>query len=507
MDGKIVIGTELNTKEFDAQIEYIEEKMLDIEDKIKQADMGFEVGDTLKLEADYERLGNQLLLLRERQEKYNQSIRDAQNLGLSNIQSALSNIGNSIQKTTKKVARWALAVFGVRSAYMAIRQAMNIIAQGDQQLANDIQLMKAALAYTIEPVVRTIVNLAKQLMTYIAYIVKAWTGRDIFASAKKSLASANKQAKELKNTAAAFDEFNTVGGADSGGGATAGFSADLDIPSDKDMENTFIGWIAKNKNIVLATLAGIAAGLLTIKIIQIAMSLTNPFAWIPLAVAAIVALVILIVAKWDEIKEMFAKFGNWVYEKVIQPIGNFFANLWDKIKSGFSSAIDWIKSVFSNMVNFFKNIVNTITSLFKTIGEKGGQVISSAFKAVVNGVLKAIESILNTPIKAINGLIKVINKVPGINLGQLTEFKLPRLAKGGIVHNPGSGVLMGNYIAGEGRDAEAVLPLNDDTFDKLGNAIAKHIDITNDNKIYLNARQIARQVNITNAENNFAYNG
>ena len=50
------------------------------------------------------------------------------------------------------------------------------------------------------------------------------------------------------------------------------------------------------------------------------------------------------------------------------------------------------------------------------------------------------------------------------------------LAKGGIVHQPGSGVPIGsNIIAGEGRDAEAVIPLNDATLGALGEQISRYI--------------------------------
>lgn len=49
------------------------------------------------------------------------------------------------------------------------------------------------------------------------------------------------------------------------------------------------------------------------------------------------------------------------------------------------------------------------------------------------------------------------------------------LAKGGIVHQPGSGVPIGsNIIAGE-KDAEAVLPLNDATLGALGEQISRYI--------------------------------
>ena len=56
MDGYVVIGTNIDTKSFDAQIAYIESQLQEIEDKLKQADMGFVVGDTMKIEAQYENL-------------------------------------------------------------------------------------------------------------------------------------------------------------------------------------------------------------------------------------------------------------------------------------------------------------------------------------------------------------------------------------------------------------------------------------------------------------------
>ena len=59
MDGYVVIGTNLDTKSFDRQINYIEKQLEEIEYKLKQADMGFEVGDTDKLEANYEKLSQQ----------------------------------------------------------------------------------------------------------------------------------------------------------------------------------------------------------------------------------------------------------------------------------------------------------------------------------------------------------------------------------------------------------------------------------------------------------------
>lgn len=66
-------------------------------------------------------------------------------------------------------------------------------------------------------------------------------------------------------------------------------------------------------------------------------------------------------------------------------------------------------------------------------------------------MLSTIENVVNTPIKAINSLIGVINGVPGINLGKLSTFNLPRLAQGGYVkaNTPQLAVIGDNKHQGE----------------------------------------------------------
>jgi len=138
-------------------------------------------------------------------------------------------------------------------------------------------------------------------------------------------------------------------------------------------------------------------------------------------------------AAWEWIKNLFNTVVNWINVNVIQPVANFFANLWKGIKKGFNLAIQWIEDKFWAMVDFFNILISKIVGFFKSLGTKVGNAIGSAFITVINGVLGAIENILNFPIKSINKLINTINKVPGINLGTLPTFKLPRLASGAVI--------------------------------------------------------------------------
>ena len=142
------------------------------------------------------------------------------------------------------------------------------------------------------------------------------------------------------------------------------------------------------------------------------------------------------------------------------------------------------------------------------VGKTVGATISGAFKAVVNGVLWAIENILNKPIRTINSLVGVINKVPGINLGYLPTFKLPRLKSGGIINLPGRGIPVGGGTAiGGEAGKEGVLPLTDtQAMETLGQAIGRYINLNATIPIYVGNRQIAREIKKINAESDFAFN-
>lgn len=266
----------------------------------------------------------------------------------------------------------------------------------------------------------------------------------------------------------------------------------------------------------------------------------------PVAVAGAVALIILIIVKhFDEIMGLFNKLEDWLDKNVLGWLEEHFGKVGDFIYLPIKGAIEFAKGIFESFYGGIRNIINGIMRIFQgdffggikqifggllsvmtaplqgflkavvevvkfsfekfhEIGEKVGDIIGSAFKAVINGVLYAIENILNTPIRAIDALLDVINAVPGINIGYLQPFDLPRLAKGGIINNPGSGVPLG--IGGE-KGAEWVQPLTDEqSLELVADKIGKKITIELTNITEINGRQINRTMKKIDGENNFAYN-
>lgn len=121
--------------------------------------------------------------------------------------------------------------------------------------------------------------------------------------------------------------------------------------------------------------------------------------------------------------EWIGKIATWVWEKVLEPVLGFFkkVGIWfyDHIIAPIWNKIVWLK--------------DKAVGIFKTIGTFVIDFIGGGIKAVINGVLSAIENTINFFIKAINKAIGVINAIPGVEIKKLTELNIPKLADGGFV--------------------------------------------------------------------------
>ena len=151
---------------------------------------------------------------------------------------------------------------------------------------------------------------------------------------------------------------------------------------------------------------------------------------------------------WSKIKEIFS------------PVANFFKDIWNK-------AYNAVKSVFSPIVDFFGGIWDKIKSKFSKLGTSIGDAISSAVKSGINGVISLIEKTINKAISLINGAIKLINLLPGVNVGYVKKLSMPRLAKGGIIDS--ATIAM---VGEQGKEAVVPLENNTEWMDKLADRIA-----------------------------------
>lgn len=135
---------------------------------------------------------------------------------------------------------------------------------------------------------------------------------------------------------------------------------------------------------------------------------------------------------WNAITGAWSAVTGW-FSGVWQGICDVFSGVADWFSGIFSDAWQAIQDVFSTVGDFFTGLWDSITEIFTTVGTTVGNAIGDAFAAVVNTIIDFAEGTINTFIRAINGAIKLINKIPGVEIGMITELAIPRLAKGGYV--------------------------------------------------------------------------
>lgn len=136
--------------------------------------------------------------------------------------------------------------------------------------------------------------------------------------------------------------------------------------------------------------------------------------------------------------------------------------------------------------------------------------IKQGMKDALNGVIGIVERTINNIVSKLNSFsIKIPNWVPtygGSSLGfNIPYAHLPRLAKGGIVNNPGRGRAV---IAGEA-GAEAILPLQNNTewMDMLVDKVADRVSMNVVNRITIDGKDVNSSNKKYDSRFAFATNG
>lgn len=169
---------------------------------------------------------------------------------------------------------------------------------------------------------------------------------------------------------------------------------------------------------------------------------------------------------WNGIKTIWGIVSGWFVNTIINPVKNAFASMWDKLKNGAKSAWEGIKSVFSTVSDWFRDKFSDAWQKVKDVFSTGGKVfdgikdgIVSAFKTVVNAIIRGINKVVAIPFDSING---ILDKLKAVSVAGVEPFKnlitrlpvpqIPELAQGGIVNR--------RTLATIGEDGtEAVIPL------------------------------------------------
>lgn len=228
------------------QQEYLRQKIEELKNQLASADLGFEVGDTTKIEAQIEGLENKLIRLRQRGKSAGDTLENAGKRsvivfnklkasfngvgkGFSKITLGAKQIGNNITSTfkngLKSIRRFTLSLLGVQTLFTGLSKAISSYLTFDEDLSNSIQNNWYALGSLFAPVLERVISLFSTATAYVTAFVKALTGIDLVARANaKSLdkqAKANAKANEKSRSLSSMDEITNIQDTSSGSASEA----------------------------------------------------------------------------------------------------------------------------------------------------------------------------------------------------------------------------------------------------------------------------------------------
>lgn len=340
---------------------------------------------------------------------------------VDSIKNNFEGVSKSVGKAIGRVARLALGVISIASAYSIVSQASSTLGQYDKQYAANIEYIQYLLAQALAPALKFLVNLASTLLSYLNYILNAWFKITLFSkdSAKnfvkgqKSLKGASKSTGKIKKDlqTTPFDEMNVLQDTNKTSGTDV-TAPSIDPSKLSGKVPDWLQWIVDHKNEILAVMAGVASGL---------------FAW-QLGLSAIKALGfgVMIAGIVYTIESLldYLKDPSWEnFGKIIQGIGIAIMGLgiliaqtpvivagaivlivgtivkyWEQIKAFLQSGIDWLKSksdwvrdtfgdtigdIYDYLVETLQHILDAFDSLFTML------------KNILDDVIKIVKDIIH----------------------------------------------------------------------------------------------------------------
>lgn len=198
-------------------------------------------------------------------------------INVNKIQNGINDVGKNLQKQIGKLGKIALAVVGIRTAWYAVRSAVSLAEQYNPQIAADFEYIKFCIANMVIPAVQNLINLLYTVLSYVNAIASAWFGINMFENAsikkfqkmQKSSEGTAAAMKEIEKSLQGFDEMNVIqdnSGSTTGSSVSGGLAPSADLSGLQGEVPAWMQWIIDNKDLILAVLAGITAGILALKL-------------------------------------------------------------------------------------------------------------------------------------------------------------------------------------------------------------------------------------------------
>lgn len=207
---------------------------------------------------------------------------------------------------------------------------------------------------------------------------------------------------------------------------------------------------------------------------------------LPALIKAAVQIAIQLILHLPEIVMAIIEGLVQAFVDLLGPVGEaifgFFGSVWEGLQQGAQAAFEGICNIFKGIADFFGTIFRNAWAAVKAVFETGGKIftgivtgIVNAFKTIVNGIIKGLNTVIAIPFNTINGILTGIHNInimgakPFEWVGNIGVPQIPYLAQGGYASGAQTAVI------GEA-GPEVVLPLAQNTDNwsgLLANALAE----------------------------------
>lgn len=153
-----------------------------------------------------------------------------------------------------------------------------------------------------------------------------------------------------------------------------------------------------------------------LSVVQALLSMINPFGWVGIAIAAAIALVALVIANWDTVKQVTLDMLNAVgafFGEAAKVIGDTFGGIGETIGEAFDTVAETVKGVIDDIVGFFAGIGNAIVGVVSPIIDFVGGI----FSALVNGILIILSPLIEFWKGVFNILVVIVQGTINIVVG------------------------------------------------------------------------------------------
>lgn len=399
--------------------------------------------------------------------------------GFQKMNGIVASVGQGALTLMNRFKRMAISSL-VFSALGAIRGGLQDAIKLSDSATNKFTAIGNVIAGSLVPLVETFANAVRKAIVWVAGLVKFITGFDMLSAGinatnkniQKLGSSAKKSGKQVKDgLLSGLDEINNIQPSDSGGSSGGGGGADMsaqvgalgELTSMMEEMNAldfswaeplkaFWEFLCEYGDVLAIVLIAVAVAVGVVNVAMWVLS-ANPvvliIAAIIVAIGLLIAIIVLCVKHWDEICATVERVAGAIWEwicNLVSAIGQWFADLWNKIVEIFTPVVDFfvgifqgawegIKAVWSAVVGFFKGvwdgivaIFNAVVNFYKTIFTTAWNVVKTVwsvvvgwFKNVWNGIVGVFSGVANwfknIFTNAYNGVVNVFSKITGFFKG------------------------------------------------------------------------------------------